>query len=488
MSQPLPAPQPFLHLANAAVASPNAIALCSTSLSLSYEQFRAHAVRMAQQLSANGVQAGDRVLVRAPNDLQAIIAAALWALRAVGGVLPSASSWASLPPIEWLISTDQVDGFKAEQILLDDAFLAETLTRTGPFELEAYESLDAPCRLLFSSGTTGSPVAIELSVRSLQGRCEFLERNWMPARPYFSLIPLAGSFGVYALINAMATHSTYLVPGTPKENLALIKAEFVACVVGSVAQLEALCDEATPAAGDLKDLAMIYPTGTTMPPSLEQRLRALSTAEIQSAYGATELGPIATGTFDPDGVLRFTQPHTHVDMQVVDDAGLPLSSGRQGLLRIRTDTMVDTYVGAAVRGDAFNDGWFYPGDLATVASDGSFVLNGRATEVANIGGVKVDPTLVDEAARSIEGIDDAALFTTEGPNGTEAILAVVCPDETLALAALAAARSAAFGMVIETVWRVPALPRTEHGKLRRREVAVQWETERSETRPGDRTL
>jgi acyl-coenzyme A synthetase/AMP-(fatty) acid ligase len=123
-----------------------------------------------------------------------------------------------------------------------------------------------------------------------------------------------------------------------------------------------------------------------------------------------------------------------------------------------------------------------------VASDGSFVLNGRATEVANIGGVKVDPTLVDEAARSIEGIDDAALFTTEGPNGTEAILAVVCPDETLALAALAAARSAAFGMVIETVWRVSALPRTEHGKLRRSEVAVQWETERSEAGPGDRTL
>jgi acyl-coenzyme A synthetase/AMP-(fatty) acid ligase len=348
---------------------------------------------MAQELSAQGIEPGDRVLVRAPNDLQAIVALALWALRAVGGVLPSASAWPSLPPIRWLLSTDVVEGFDAETILIDDEFFAAAVARSEPLELEAYESEDSPCRLLFSSGTTGSPVAIELSVGALEGRCTFIEKHWMPARPYFSLIPLAGTFGVYALNNAMATESTYLVPGTPKENLEMITSEYVACTVGSVAQIEALCAEAESAGGGLEDLAVIYPTGTSMPPSLDRLLRELSSAQIESAYGATELGPISTGTFGPDGVLRFSPPADHVVSQVVDAAQQPLASGQQGVLRLRTATMVNDYVGASGRGHAFQDGWFYPGDLATFAQDGSFVLIGRTTEVANIDGVKDDPTL-----------------------------------------------------------------------------------------------
>jgi acyl-coenzyme A synthetase/AMP-(fatty) acid ligase len=207
-----------------------------------------------------------------------------------------------------------------------------------------------------------------------------------------------------------------------------------------------------------------------MPPSLDRLLRELSSAQIESAYGATELGPISTGTFGPDGVLRFSPPADHVVSQVVDAAQQPLASGQQGVLRLRTATMVNDYVGASGRGHAFQDGWFYPGDLATFAQDGSFVLIGRTTEVANIDGVKDDPTLVDEAARSVPGVKEAALIIVEGPTGFEAILAVVCDDDETALAALDAARASSYGMRLETVWRVPSLPpsnRTGQGAARR---------------------
>jgi acyl-coenzyme A synthetase/AMP-(fatty) acid ligase len=143
-------------------------------------------------------------------------------------------------------------------------------------------------------------------------------------------------------------------------------------------------------------------------------------------------------------------------------------------------------VGASGRGHAFQDGWFYPGDLATFAQDGSFVLIGRTTEVANIGGVKVDPTLVDEAARSVPGVKEAALIIVEGPTGFEAILAVVCDDDETALAALDAARASSYGMRLETVWRVPSLPRTEQGKVQRADLADRWKAEHWASKPGDR--
>jgi long-chain acyl-CoA synthetase len=133
--------------------------------------------------------------------------------------------------------------------------------------------------------------------------------------------------------------------------------------------------------------------------------------------------------------------------------------------------LVPGYLSALGRRDAFRDGWFYPGDLATIDDDGSFVLAGRSSEVANLGGVKVDPALVDEAAEQVAGVVEAALVIVDALGGADAVLAVVCADDATALAALDAARGAAFGMRLETAWRVDALPRTEQGKLRRAELA-----------------
>lgn len=478
MRHELPGPQPFLHLLISAQTHPENRGLAAPGLELSFAELQSHATKIALELQARGVIPGDRVLVRAPAHLQAIFALALWALRAVGGVLPSQAAWSSLPRIDWVLSVDPTTAPASQMLLLDDAFFSSAFTRSEALDIAAYDSGDAPCRLLFSSGTTGIPVAMELSVNALETRCTFFDQHWMPARPYYCLIHLAGSLGVYALNNAMATASAHLVPGTPEDDLEVIRSEFVGHVTGSVAQLDALCAAAEEAGGGLEDLASIHSTGATLSLSLHQRLRRLTDAPISSAYGSTEAGPIALGAFDEHGVLRFEAPRPSVAAEVVNDGHLPLARGETGLLRVRSDSLLPGYLSSLGRVGAYRDGWFYPGDLATMSTDGTFTLGGRSSEVANFGGVKIDPSLVDAAAVQSGDVDDAALLIVDDAEGSVAILAVVCASNEIALEALRAAQDAAFGMAITTAWRIPQIPRTHQGKVRRAELVGKWQSER----------
>src|SRR5690606_316615 len=98
-------------------------------------------------------------------------------------------------------------------------------------------------------------------------------------------------------------------------------------------------------------------------------------------------------------------------VEVVDEDDVPLPQGEVGRIRHRSFGMVHEYVGepeATAR--AFRGGWFYPGDLGFIRSDGGLTLTGRETEVLNAGGVKIDPNRVDHAAMENPSVSDACCF------------------------------------------------------------------------------
>ena len=63
---------------------------------------------------------------------------------------------------------------------------------------------------------------------------------------------------------------------------------------------------------------------------------------------------------------------------------------------------------------AFRDGWFYPGDLGSLAPDGLLRIAGRADEVINLGGEKISPETLEEQVRLIHGVADVAAFALPG--------------------------------------------------------------------------
>ena len=476
-------PQPFLHLLASANKTPGATALKSEHREFTYQELLTHVARVAAYLVDRGVQPGDVVGVTTSNDLHAVFMLALFAVRAVGCAVPAHVERLSGPELDWYLGRSPADLVARDRyIKIDEDFMAAAATVNAPLDLRPYDSPDSICRIVYSSGTTGAPIAIPVSVATLEMRAELIEQHWMPNYPFMSLIPLAGSHGVYALINAVARANTYFAPSSPAANANLLADNFVSCAIGSVAQLEALCDVLESSDRQLPDLTLVYSTGTAMPRQLVNRLQRRITAPIESLYGATEIGPVSSAGFNDHGVVQFPTPRDHVELEIVDGDGAVVPAGDVGTVRIRTSTMVSGYIGDDQgRSTPFQDGFFYPGDLGIVNEGGSFMLVGRSTEIANLGGVKIDPSLVDDVVRSIEGIEDAAFFVVKSADGTDhGYLAVVC-DEATAQNALDIAQAKVYGLSLDAAYRLDAIPRTELGKVRRGVLAEKFQAEFGES-------
>jgi O-succinylbenzoic acid--CoA ligase len=114
----------------------------------------------------------------------------------------------------------------------------------------------------------------------------------------------------------------------------------------------------------------------------------------------------------------------------------------------------------------------HTGDLGRLDEHGRLIVLGRKTDTIVTGGENVAPTEVEAVLREHPAVADAGVFARPHPEWGEAVIARVVlradatPDE---LRAFAAERLARF-KVPKAVELADALPRTESGKLLRREL------------------
>jgi len=129
-----------------------------------------------------------------------------------------------------------------------------------------------------------------------------------------------------------------------------------------------------------------------------------------------------------------------------------------------------------VRGaQLWDDDWYSTGDYARMDADGWIWIETRRTDRIVTGGENVDPEPVEEALRRLVGVMDAAVVGVDDPVWGQRVEAVLVAEPTLADSdILAALRSALPNyMVPKRVNRVPSLPKTNNGKLKRAEIR-QW--------------
>src|SRR6185436_651585 len=138
-----------------------------------------------------------------------------------------------------------------------------------------------------------------------------------------------------------------------------------------------------------------------------------------------ETGLTALG--DPQ--LRRTRPDVTgrlapwIEAQAVDESDRPLPDGEGGILRYRSPHFVREYYDdpeASAR--AFRGGWFYPGDIGTVAGR-LLTLHSRVDDVINLGGLKVNPNSVEAVLVQHPGVAEAGVFATARANGTARLTA-----------------------------------------------------------------
>ncbi|NBR13875.1 MAG: hypothetical protein EBU01_04735 [Crocinitomicaceae bacterium] len=120
-----------------------------------------------------------------------------------------------------------------------------------------------------------------------------------------------------------------------------------------------------------------------------------------------------------------------IELQIVDDKDNVLPAMSVGHLRYRRSDMATFYYNnLADTLQYFKDGYFYPGDLGFIDNEGRLVLEGRNTDVINLGGVKVNPDRIEVIALSQVGIRDCATFGHINDSGVEELcIAIVIDSE-----------------------------------------------------------
>lgn len=143
--------------------------------------------------------------------------------------------------------------------------------------------------------------------------------------------------------------------------------------------------------------------------------------------------------------------------------------GEQGEIRIRSDRIAEGYLGdeeASAR--VFRNGWVYPGDLGRRLPDGMLVIDGRVDERMNIGGVKVLPNRLEDAALEHPGVRDCAAFALPDAAGQDECWLAVVAAEGLTRQSLVDHLDRQGGRLpaVRFVW-IDEIPRNAMGKIER---------------------
>jgi acyl-CoA synthetase (AMP-forming)/AMP-acid ligase II len=176
-------------------------------------------------------------------------------------------------------------------------------------------------------------------------------------------------------------------------------------------------------------LRVLISSGSALHPDERAAIRERLTPNLFELYSSTEGGSISVLT-PADAALRqdsVGRPAFRVQVQIVDDAHRPLPAGQTGRLRYRSPASATEYY-RAEGGDAFRDGWFYPGDLGRMDADGFLVLTGRAKDMIIRGGVNIYPIDIETVIRTLPLVRDVCVAAAPQREMGEAVAAFIVVD------------------------------------------------------------
>ena len=154
--------------------------------------------------------------------------------------------------------------------------------------------------------------------------------------------------------------------------------------------------------------------------------RILPNSRLYNTYASTETGIICTYNFN-DGKC------------VAGCLGRPMKNSgifitEQGMIACHGKTLMTGYAGEPERTlSVLRDGVVYTSDFGVSDAEGMLHLSGRMGDVINVGGFKVIPTDVEDAAMSFPGVRECVCISVEHPITGSALKLLVVMEEGLVL-------------------------------------------------------
>ena len=332
-------------------------------------------------------------------------------------------------------------GASSKRVMLSDDFLAAARTAEPAAE---FPDPDSVAIVLFTSGTTSQPKAVELSHNNLTsyitGSVEFESAD--EADGALICVPPYHIAGVSAaLSNLYAGRKMVYLPNFDAEEwVRLINAEHVTTATVVPTMLDRIVTAIEAAGHELPSLRNLAYGGSKVGlPLVRRALELLPGVGFVNAYGLTEtsstiavLGPddhrAAHSASDSAVVRRLGsvgQPVPGIELQIRDDDGKVLGPGETGELFVRGEQVSGRYTGIGSVLD--ENGWFPTKDIAMLDEEGYLFIGGRSDDTIIRGGENIAPAELEEVLIEHSHVRDVAVVGVEDPQWGQAIVAVVVP-------------------------------------------------------------
>ena len=457
--------------------TPDSPAIGSSKTTLSFSELLDTSLRFSKWLEAQGAKPGDLVALDLDPELECVFVFACYAagVSSCRGV-PDAELLLEIG-VKFVIRQSSVDVQSKPVTLLVSESVMQEIGAYPDEELSPSPQTHDSGNIFFSSGTTGKPKSIFVSAEDLQIRERFVRAGRISGR-YMALIGLGTFGGFMTMLSQIVNGKPYLVAGSVENNVSVIFGWNVEKIFASPPQLEALLNQSISSQRSLA-LEEVQSTGTGISAKLVRRIQGETGAKVKSVYASTEAGLVAIksdGWEDPTYAGELIEG---VEARVVDVFGAEVEEGQSGRVKISAPGQASSYLNDSDLGATnFPDGWFLPGDFGLLRGRSLFLL-GRQSEILNAGGVKVDPSAIDQLAVEFDGVDDAASFAflSDSEVQTTGLAFVSSNPPKPEILRLFIARK--FGEAAPTYFfRVAQIPRNELGKPMRSALAARFESKR----------
>jgi fatty-acyl-CoA synthase len=225
------------------------------------------------------------------------------------------------------------------------------------------------------------------------------------------------SFDAHELLAAVERHRV--------TNLAIVGDVFSKPIISAI---DERAERGEPA--DLSSLQRIFSSGAMWSAEVKQALiERLPQVALNDIMNSSE-GAMATQVTTCDNAAGTAQFVLNPTTKVFTEDGREVvpGSGDVGMLAASGSIPLGYYKDETKTAVTFReiDGarYSFPGDMATVAADGSIVLLGRGSQVINTGGEKVFPEEVEEAVKRVPGVVDCLVVGVDDDRFGQAVTAV----------------------------------------------------------------
>jgi long-chain acyl-CoA synthetase len=440
-------------------AAPDAVALIEAESGrvITRAQLLARADAVAAQLAEAGLREDDSIAVQLPNSLN-FVATWLAVLR--------------MKLVAVLIDRDAPET-EVARILAHFGVRALAYRRNGDVIVTVREigrlkpaATPADARLIkLTSGSTGMPKGIVASEACLaaDGRNICATMDIQPHDINFGAIPMSHSYGFSNLVTPLLIQGTAVVISNDylPQSIANFCDRYQCTVVPAIPMV--FDHLVTAAKGDFSTVRTFLSAGAPLPASVSRRFRERFGKPIHTFYGCSECGGI---TYDREG--------GSVERGTVGRAmdGVKLSTERRRLV-VRGANVALGYLHDAATFEPFPRRRFRADDLVEIRDDGEVALTGRASELINAAGRKVNPREVEQVLLQIDGVQQAKAYgEPAGARGEVVAAAIVAsPDVTRETVREFCRARLSPHKVPRIIKLIDAIPVDDRGKVRRSALA-----------------